>query len=288
MRGWNNALLTLLVAAAAATGAATAVAQQAGTQFIGITSYRVGPYGANGAAFFSGFIDYLALVNERDGGVNGVKLSWEECETEYNTTKGVECYERLKTKTATGPDRNPSDVHRHHLLPAGQGADGQDPAHHARLRTHRRGGRARVPLGVPARVELLGLRHGDREVHHREGRRRGQRQGQEDRSAVSRLRLRQGTAPGAGSRVRQAGLRAEADPGAASRQRAAVAVAADPPVSARLGHPLGLGRDERDRAQDRPEGRLPARQDGRATGGPARRPTPSPPRARPPATTPPA
>jgi branched-chain amino acid transport system substrate-binding protein len=103
MRGWNNVLLTLLVAAAAATGAATAVAQQAGTQFIGITSYRVGPYGANGAAFFSGFIDYLALVNERDAGVNGVKLSWEECETEYNTTKGVECYERLKTKTATGP-----------------------------------------------------------------------------------------------------------------------------------------------------------------------------------------
>ena len=103
MRGWNNAMLTLLVAAAAATGAATAVAQQAGTQFVGITSYRVGPYGANGAAFFSGFIDYLALVNERDGGVNGVKLSWEECETEYNTTKGVECYERLKTKTATGP-----------------------------------------------------------------------------------------------------------------------------------------------------------------------------------------
>ena len=27
---------------------------QQGTQFIGITGYRVGPYGANGAAFFSG------------------------------------------------------------------------------------------------------------------------------------------------------------------------------------------------------------------------------------------
>jgi branched-chain amino acid transport system substrate-binding protein len=42
-------------------------------------------------------------VNERDGGINGVKLSWEECETEYNNTKGVECYERLKTRSATGP-----------------------------------------------------------------------------------------------------------------------------------------------------------------------------------------
>ncbi|HSH16841.1 MAG TPA: ABC transporter substrate-binding protein, partial [Verrucomicrobiae bacterium] len=31
------------------------------------------------------------------------KLTWEECETEYNTAKGLECYERLKTRTATGP-----------------------------------------------------------------------------------------------------------------------------------------------------------------------------------------
>jgi hypothetical protein len=30
------------------------------------------------------------------GGVNGVNLKWEECETEYNASKGVECYERLK------------------------------------------------------------------------------------------------------------------------------------------------------------------------------------------------
>jgi branched-chain amino acid transport system substrate-binding protein len=70
---------------------------------MGILGYRVGPYGANGAAFFTGMIDYLNLVNERDGGINGVKLSWEECETEYNNAKGVECYERLKTRTATGP-----------------------------------------------------------------------------------------------------------------------------------------------------------------------------------------
>ncbi len=97
---------TLLVAAAAlAAGLAalpTAFAQQAGTQFFGVLSYRVGPYGANGASYFSGFLDYLALVNERDGGVNGVKLSWEECETEYNNAKGIECYERLKTRSETG------------------------------------------------------------------------------------------------------------------------------------------------------------------------------------------
>jgi len=62
----------MLAAAASAYVAVPAMAQAPGTQFIGITGYRVGPYGANGAAFFSGFIDYLTLVNERDGGVNGV------------------------------------------------------------------------------------------------------------------------------------------------------------------------------------------------------------------------
>jgi branched-chain amino acid transport system substrate-binding protein len=102
MRGWKASLVTLLAAVGAALTGPLALAQE-GTQFIGITGYRVGPYGANGAAFFSGFIDYLNLVNERDGGVNGIKLSWEECETEYNNTKGVECYERLKTKVSTGP-----------------------------------------------------------------------------------------------------------------------------------------------------------------------------------------
>jgi branched-chain amino acid transport system substrate-binding protein len=40
------------------------------------------------------------LVNAR-GGINGVKISFEECETGYATDRGVECYERLKGKGAT-------------------------------------------------------------------------------------------------------------------------------------------------------------------------------------------
>src|SRR4029453_11702539 len=46
--------------------------------------------------------DYYNLINERDGGINGVKLLVEECETGYATDKGVECYERLKGKGPTG------------------------------------------------------------------------------------------------------------------------------------------------------------------------------------------
>ncbi len=103
MKTWIKTLTVLLALTGGLAVVQPVAAQQAGTQFMGILGYRVGPYGANGAAFFTGMIDYLNLVNEKDGGINGVKLSWEECETEYNNAKGVECYERLKTRTTTGP-----------------------------------------------------------------------------------------------------------------------------------------------------------------------------------------
>ncbi|WP_374326094.1 ABC transporter substrate-binding protein [Azonexus sp.] len=88
------------VAAAAVSLALIAPTAFAADQFFPIPSYRVGAYGANGQAFYGGFIDYLNYVNLKDKGVNGVTLTWEECETEYNNAKGVECYERMKGKAA--------------------------------------------------------------------------------------------------------------------------------------------------------------------------------------------
>jgi branched-chain amino acid transport system substrate-binding protein len=105
MRRKSMNLIRFALAGLALT-AATVVAEpafaQAKEQFIGLPSYRVGPYAAGGSGIYGGWIDYMALVNERDGGVNGVKLTWEECETEYNNARGVECYERLKNKGPTG------------------------------------------------------------------------------------------------------------------------------------------------------------------------------------------
>jgi branched-chain amino acid transport system substrate-binding protein len=75
-------------------------AAQADDQFVALPSYRVGPYGNNGISLYGGFIDYMQLVNMK-GGANGVMFSWEECETEYNNARGVECYERLKGKSPT-------------------------------------------------------------------------------------------------------------------------------------------------------------------------------------------
>ena len=71
-------------------------------QFFPMLVYRTGPYAAGGSGMFGGYEDYLALLNLRDGGVNGVKLVWEECETAYNSDRGVECYERLKNQGEHG------------------------------------------------------------------------------------------------------------------------------------------------------------------------------------------
>ncbi len=64
------------------------------------TSYRTGPYAANGIPFSDGYQDYFTLLNERDGGIGGEKVNIVECETGYNTEKGVECYEATKGEGA--------------------------------------------------------------------------------------------------------------------------------------------------------------------------------------------
>ncbi len=88
-------LAPALLAATILAGGVTTV--HADDQHFPLQSYRVGPYAAGGTGFFGGFIDYLNLINTRDGGVNGVKLTWSEGETEYEVEKGVEVYQRLKT-----------------------------------------------------------------------------------------------------------------------------------------------------------------------------------------------
>lgn len=95
----QNLVLSVSVACAAlsATLIPATAAAQAKEQFFPALVYRTGPYAPNGVPFANGYVDYLKLTNAR-GGINGVKVSWEECETGYATDRGVECYERLKGK----------------------------------------------------------------------------------------------------------------------------------------------------------------------------------------------
>ena len=63
-------------------------------------SYRTGPYAAGGIPCADGYADYFTMLNERDGGIGGIMTKVPECETGYNTEKGVECYESTKGEGA--------------------------------------------------------------------------------------------------------------------------------------------------------------------------------------------
>ncbi len=88
-----------LAAAALLAGPAPAQDEE-DMQFFPVNAYWTGPYAAGGSAFGGGLIDYMKMLNTRDGGVNGVKLFWEKCETQYQNDRIVECYERMKNRGA--------------------------------------------------------------------------------------------------------------------------------------------------------------------------------------------
>ncbi|GAB4262112.1 MAG: ABC transporter substrate-binding protein [Pararhodobacter sp.] len=91
--------MTHLAAAVAATlsVAGPVTAQEL---FFPTLAYRTGPYAPGGIPFADGYADYFTLLNQRDGGIGGVPIRLEECETAYNTERGVECYQSLR-------DQNP-------------------------------------------------------------------------------------------------------------------------------------------------------------------------------------
>ena len=94
-------LAGLAAAAAVVALAAQAPAQsEEDMQFFPVNAYWTGPYAAGGSAFGGGLIDYMKMLNARDGGINGVRLFWEKCETQYQNDRIVECYERLKNRGA--------------------------------------------------------------------------------------------------------------------------------------------------------------------------------------------
>jgi branched-chain amino acid transport system substrate-binding protein len=86
---------TLALAGAMALVGGATVAQELYTPNL---SYRTGPFAATGIPLMNGQRDYMLMLNARDGGIGGVPVNFEECETGYSTEKGVECYERTKEK----------------------------------------------------------------------------------------------------------------------------------------------------------------------------------------------
>jgi branched-chain amino acid transport system substrate-binding protein len=93
---------SVLVAAVLSGLVGATEVRAAGEQFIPVLTVREGALRSLIIPQNNAYIDYLTLLNERDGGINGVTLVWEECETVYDVERGVECYERLKGKGPTG------------------------------------------------------------------------------------------------------------------------------------------------------------------------------------------
>ena len=94
-------MIRMLAAAALAATALTAAPATAASHaeaeaFIPLLTYRTGPFAGSGIPIANGMADWFTLLNERDGGINGLKIRTEECETGYSTDKGVECYEAHK------------------------------------------------------------------------------------------------------------------------------------------------------------------------------------------------
>ncbi|MBD8893818.1 ABC transporter substrate-binding protein [Roseibium litorale] len=94
--------LALGTAAALIMGASGSFSQAVAedTNYVPLLTYRTGAYAGSGVHIANGMHDYLAMLNERDGGIGGVKIAIEECETGYDAQKGVECYESTKGKNA--------------------------------------------------------------------------------------------------------------------------------------------------------------------------------------------
>jgi branched-chain amino acid transport system substrate-binding protein len=89
---------TSIVAAAAMICGVAAPAVAANQIFVPLFTYRTGPFSGSGVPVANGMHDYLEMLNQKDGGIGGVKLDIEECEDGYDTKKGIECYEADKSK----------------------------------------------------------------------------------------------------------------------------------------------------------------------------------------------
>jgi branched-chain amino acid transport system substrate-binding protein len=90
--------LAVGLAVITAAPAAVTTAQAANGIFVPLFTYRTGPFAGSGIPIANGMADYLNMLNARDGGIGGERFIVQECETGYDTKKGVECYDSVKDR----------------------------------------------------------------------------------------------------------------------------------------------------------------------------------------------
>lgn len=106
---------TLIAVLLAGTALATPLSALADVhQYVPLPTYRVGPYASSGELWWAGEIDYFRYINEVEGGIDGVRIDYEEFETEWSPDRTVEVYERVKA----GKDGSPLAFFFTHGTPA--------------------------------------------------------------------------------------------------------------------------------------------------------------------------
>ncbi len=127
-----------LLATTSFSGAPARAADHEGQQLFPLSSYRTGPYAPSGIPQWAGYRDYFNYLNDK-GGVDGVKIFVQECETAYTVERAFECYERYKNgydgapvavlfTTSSGFDAAVSDKARADKLPVVSVAGGREDA----------------------------------------------------------------------------------------------------------------------------------------------------------------
>ncbi len=267
---WKAFRIGILALAIAAGPLATSAAAQGNTIFMPLLVYRTGPYAPSGIPIANAGSDYFNLLNERDGGINGVKIVVEECETQYDTKQGVECYERLKGK---GPlIVNPYSTGIAYQLVPKAAVDKVVVHSMGYGMTASADGRwfpwvFNFPMTywsqASAFIKYVGSQEGGMD----------KLKGEEDRPHLPQQPVREGSQPDARDAVEAARVRSHAAPGRPPRAGAEGDLAPGPPDQPGLDLHLRLGRDEPGRGEG---SRGPRHEDGprgRVTGGRAPRPT---------------
>ena len=178
--------LTAGAFALALTAGAALPVQAEDSVYIQLPTYRTGPFAGSGIHIANGMSDYLKMLNERDGGINGVKLTIEECETGLRHPEGRGM---LRAGQGQGNARVQSLVDGHHPAGDSQGLGRQDPCPFDGLWPFGRLRRRDFSVGVQSADDLLGWCFRRHQIYRRAGRRTGQARRQEDRLHLSRRRL---------------------------------------------------------------------------------------------------
>ena len=137
----KKALALAALAAALGSLSAPPASAQDGL-YVPLFTYRTGPFSGSGTFIANGMRDYLTMLNERDGGIGGVKLVIEECETGYDTKKGLGML-----RGREGQEARHGEPVVHGRDPAADPArgGGQDPGALGRLRAFGLGRRRPLP-----------------------------------------------------------------------------------------------------------------------------------------------